>query len=353
MKASGKTALKLGLALGLLTLYAPLCPATPHSPAAIADRAVEIAKQARDRVEYSGKGVKVSSDALFKDFATRTAELQKLLDARGSLEQAGLLAKGDPLGDGRRAHLNGKILMEVGELKKSCDLHLDHLLRSLQRFDDAVAESLVDSQATRAINSNYEIGLEQYVKEEKGRFGEAAAAAEQALAEFRQNGSPKQQTRLRSNYERAKKRLLRIEQRRQLYEARLKVAAMNQKISGLIREKIRVEGHDISSQFRGIMADLYNCFAQVVPIAESGGTGSPEILANLGFNNIGEFRETLSIVEGATAKLHKVLGEMVNDVLAGLGQIKVIDEQGGLSGEMLSVEEEMEFLRQQRRNWNG
>jgi len=317
-----------------------------------ADRAVEIARQARDRVEISSKGVKASSDVLFKEFAERTAELQKLLDTRVNLENAGLLAKDDPMGDARRAHINGKILVEVGALKKVCDKNLDGLLRSLENFDKAVADSLVDSQATRSINSNYEVALDQYINQEKTRFEDAVEAAQEALDNYRDNTDASQHKRLLKQYERAKKRMLQIEQRRKIYNARIKVAAMNQEISGLIREKIRTDGNDVSSRFRAVMTDLYNCFAKIIPVAESGGTGSPEVLANLGFNNIEGFRNTLDIVDDATAKLSKVLDEMVNDVLTGLGEIKVIDEQG-FSSEVMSVEEEMEFLRLQRQNWEG
>ena len=317
-----------------------------------ADRAVEIARQARDRVEISSKGVKASSDILFKEFAERTAELQKLLDTRMNLENAGLLAKGDPMGDARRANINGKILIEVGELKKVCDKNLDSLLRSLENFDRAVASSLVDSQATRSINSNYEVALDQYISQEKTRFERAAEAAQEALDNYQDNQDDKEHKRLLNQYKRAKKRLRQIEQRRKIYEARIKVASMNQEISGMIREKIRADGNDVSSRFRAVMTDLYNTFAKIIPVAESGGTGSPEVLASLGFNNIEGFKNTLDIVDDATAKLSKVLDEMVNDVMAGLGEIKVMDEQGFSAG-ALSVEEEMEFLRQQRQNWDG
>jgi tetratricopeptide (TPR) repeat protein len=332
-------AIGAGLALVLVTATAGY-GSVPSVDIGDADRAVEIARQARDRVEISSKGVKASSDVLFKEFAERTAELQKLLDTRMNLENAGLLTKGYPMGDARRANINGKILVEVGKLKEVCDKSLDGLLRS------------VDSQATRSINSNYEIALDQYISQEKKRFERAAEAAQEALDSYRDNRDTNEQKRLLKQYERAKKRLRQIEQRRRIYEARIKVATMNQEVSGLIREKIRADGNDVSSRFRTVMTDLYNTFAKIIPVAESGGTGSPEVLANLGFNNIEGFKNTLDIVDGATAKLSKVLDEMVNDVMSGLGEIKVIDGQS-FSAEVLSVEEEMEFLRKQRQSWGG
>jgi tetratricopeptide (TPR) repeat protein len=344
-------AIGAGLALVLVTASAGY-GSVPSVDIGDADRAVEIARQARDRVEISSKGVKASSDVLFKEFAERTAELQKLLDTRMNLENAGLLTKGYPMGDARRANINGKILVEVGKLKEVCDKSLDGLLRSLENFDKAVSDSLVDSQATRSINSNYEIALDQYISQEKKRFERAAEAAQEALDSYRDNRDTNEQKRLLKQYERAKKRLRQIEQRRRIYEARIKVATMNQEVSGLIREKIRADGNDVSSRFRTVMTDLYNTFAKIIPVAESGGTGSPEVLANLGFNNIEGFKNTLDIVDGATAKLSKVLDEMVNDVMSGLGEIKVIDGQS-FSAEVLSVEEEMEFLRKQRESWGG
>ncbi len=338
-----------GLALVLATASASYAT-VDRTNIEVADRAVQIARQARDRVEMSSRGVKASSDALFKGFAERTAELQKLLDTRINLEKAGLLEKGDPMGDARRGHINGKILLEVGKLKDICDSRIDELLRSLDNFDQAVADSLVDSQATRSINSNYETALGQYVIQEKSRFELAAQSASEALEQYRDNTDPEQRKRLLKQYQRAKKRLMQIEQRRRIYEARIKVAAMNQKVSGIIREKIRTDGSEISSKFRGVMTDLYNCFAKIIPVAESGGTGSPEVLANLGFGNIENFSDTLDVVGDATGKLNTVLECMFDDVLNGLGEIQVMDDSA-MGGKTLSVEEEMEFLRKQRETW--
>ena len=340
-----------GLFIFLLA-FSSTSHALPYSETKSGDRAVEIAKQARDRVERNGKRLKASSHSLFKEFAERTVELQKLIDTRQRLDKAGFLSKGDPEGDARRAHINARILTEVGELKKVTDKHLASLLNSLQSFDDAVSGSLVDCQATRSINSNYELTLEQYLKQEKTHYEQASEDAHAALTEYQDTENPKLKARFLKRYNRAKKRLMRIGQRRQLYQARIKVAEMNQKISGIIREKIREEGGDISSKFRQVMADLYNTYSKIIPIAEVGGTGTPEILANLGFNNIEELRETLDIVDGAIGKLGVVLDDMVNEVLAGLGEIKVVKD-GSVATESFSIEEEMEFLSKQREEWNS
>ena len=315
------------------------------------DRAVQIAKKSRTRVERSGDDVKQSSRALFKEFADRTAALQELLDTRQQLEESGLLDKNDPAGAARRAHINGKILMEVGKLKKSCDANLADLLRALDRFDAAVAASLVDSQATRSINTNYELALNRYMRDERVRFKQASEQAQKALEAYQEAENPKEKKRLLQRYNRIKRRLLQVEQRRRLYEARVKVAAMNQRFAELVREKIRAEGSDISSEFRDLLANLYNVFAKITPVAEVGGTGSPELMANLGFPNVEELRNTLAVVSDATTKLGGVLDDMVNDVMAGLGEIRVVNTSG-INSESLSVEEEMEFLRQARVHWN-
>ncbi len=336
----------------LLMSTSQVAQATPYSTTSSADRAVEIARHSRDRVERNGKGLKASSQVLFKEFAEQTVALQKLIDTRESLEEAGFLTKGDPAGDARRAHINGKILLEVGELKKACDNHLTGLLYSLEAFDTAVAASLVDSQATRSINSNYELALSHYLKQEKGHFDQASTDAQKSLEAYQNATDPRVKNRRLKKYNRAKKRLVQIDQRRKLYEARINTAAMNQQISGLLREKIREEGNSISPKFRQVMADLYTAFAKITPIAEIGGTGSPEIMANLGFPNIEALRGTLDIVEGSIGKLSDVLDDMVNDVLTGLGEIKVV-KGNGLTEQSFSFEEEMDFLRKQREAWNS
>lgn len=343
----------LGYSLVMMVFWLVVAsPASSYTKTETADRAVQIAKRARDKVELNGKRLKTSSQAMFKAFAERTVVLQKLIDTRERLLKSGFLNKGDQDGDARRANINGKILLEVGELKKVCDEHLSSLLHSLQRFDDAVADSLVDCQATRSMNSNYELTLEQYLKQERGHFEQASNDAQATLEEYQDATDPKVKARLLKKYNRAKRRLIRISQRRNLYEARIKVANMNQKISGIIRERIREQGGDISSRFRKVMADLYNTFSKVTPIAEVGGTGTPEVLSNLGFGNLEQLGETLDIVDGAIGKLGVVLDDMVNDVLAGLGEIKVVKDSS-LPGESFSIEEEMEFLSKQREAWES
>lgn len=347
-----RAAIYLGCIMYVPVLYIQVAIASQDLASLSPDRAVEIARNSRDRIERNGKTLKASSRAVFKEFADRTVALQKLIDTRKELGDAGFLTKGEPTGDARRAHINAKILTEVGELKKVCDQNIDNLLYALDAFDMAVADSLVDSQATRSINSNYGLALDQYLKQEKARFLEADNDAKAALTAYQEETDPRRKTRLRKKYNRTKLRLLQIKGRRKMYEARVKAADMNQKITGVIRTKIKSEGYDISSKFRQVMANLYNTFAKIIPIAEVGGTGSPEILSNLGFSNVEALQETLVVVGDAVDKLGYILDDMVKDVLTGLGGIVVVKDNGVIS-DSISIEEEMEFLRKQREAWNS
>ena len=137
--------------------------------------------------------------------------------------------------------------MEVGSLKRVCDANLPALLAALDAFDDAVAASLVDSQATRSINSSYELALDAYLKQERSYYERAAQDAEAALNEVQSSGDPRQRELAERRYKRSKQRLVQIGQRRQLYEARLRAAEMNQQVRGVIREKIRGEGHSVAT----------------------------------------------------------------------------------------------------------
>ena len=54
-----------------------------------ADRAVVIAKQARAKVEQSGKLPQSTSKEMFTEFARATGELQKLIDTRSEERRGG------------------------------------------------------------------------------------------------------------------------------------------------------------------------------------------------------------------------------------------------------------------------
>lgn len=316
-----------------------------------ADRAVEIAKQSRDRIETSGNMLKESSQAMFTEFAERSGELQRLLDTRERLEQAGLLSRDTAEGRARRAHINARVISEVGRLKDVCDNHLDPLLTSLGAFDQAISESIVDTQATRSISDNHELKIKNYKKAELRRFNQAAEAAEELLNQIRNEQDPRIKRQLVDRYRRVKNRLRQIQQRRNLYENRLRIAAMNQVLSDKTREKIREHGDDIPKKFIAVISNLNNAFYKVVPVAETGGTGFADSLSGFGFSNLKKLSETLDIVSASTQKLDGVLNEMVNDVLKGLDGIQHVEGET-FNAEVMSYEKEMEFIGKERAAWS-
>lgn len=315
-----------------------------------ADRAVEIARQSKDKVERSGKLLQASSKDMFTAFAASTAEFQRLLDARQQLEDAGLLSTDDPDGRARRAHINARILTELGVLKDACDKNLDNLLGALDAFDRAVADSVVDTQATRSINSNYELSLERYLKQERQNFSHAAKNAEEALRAYENATDPDEKRQLQMKYTRIRKQLVQIEQRRRLYESRVKVAEMNQMLTGMIRDKIRRDGTDIPEQFRSVMTSLYTLFSKIVPVAEAGVIEGPDALAAMGFENLSQIRDILGTVSDSTEKLNHVIDGMVNEMIGGLEGIQVMDDPV-MAGGVMSVEDEMAFIYEQKNKW--
>lgn len=323
-------------------------PGTVNSP----DRAVRIAQRASRRVENSGQGLQDSARQVFQAFAERTVKLQKLIDTRRQLEQSGLLDADDADGAARQAHINGRILIEVGEFKKTCDAHLGGLLQALDDFDQTVADSLVDSQGTRSINSNYELSLEQYLKRVRGQFEEAMPEARESLRAWEEATEPRLKEHLRNKYLRAKQRLQRIVQRRKLYEARLKVSATNQKIAGLVRDNIRRQGHEVPARFFALLNRLYIVFAKVTPVAEVGGTAAPALLVRGGMGNLGKVMGNLQVFDDSVGKLDQALDGMVNAMLAGLNNIQIV-EQDGSAGPAMTGAEEMECLRRLSAGWKG
>ncbi len=341
-------AILIFLAVIVLMVIQTLLVATSY---AAADRAVEIARQSRDRIESSGSLLKQSSKKMFAEFAARTGELQRLLDTRQRLEEAGLLSKDDPVGRARRANINARIILEVGRLKAVCDQNIDPLLLSLEAFDRAIAESIIDTQATRSLNDNYELSLKNYRRDELKRFSQAAADAEALLDQIRDAKDPATKQRLVDKYNRVKGRIRHIRQRRMLYESRLKIAAMNQHLSEKTMENIQAHGEQIPKKFIQVITSLNLAFSKVVPVAETGGTGHADALAKLGFSNLTQLSQTLDIVAASTEKLDKVLDTMVNDVLEGLDSIKSVDD-ASVTRETVSYEKEMAFIGSERAAWS-
>ena len=332
------------LAICLVSLFLPALTASCFGKVNTADRAVEISQNAKNQVERSGMRLKKAADVLFKEFAQRTAELQKLINTRKELKAAGLLDKDDPQGRLRLSHLNAKILSQVAELKKAADHNLMPMLDSLEAFDSVAAKSLADTQATRTINNNYELLLANYLDGEKVRFDHAAREAEEAL-ECTQNAETDQEKkRCQQHYLRSKTRIEKVMTRKKVFESRLRIAEINQKVASKIQERIKEEGGSISSKFREVLTKLYLAFGQIVPVAVMGGTDPGSAWGNAEFKSLTEMSSVLDTVDDSLAKLSMVIGEMVGDVTKDLDNVQVV-AGNEVSGGSISFEDEMDYLR--------
>jgi len=325
----------IGLIVINMTLFSNLMAAS--------DPAVQIAKQAKNNVEHSGKHLQYTSDKVFKAFALKTNELQQLLDTRRNLEQTGLLDTSDPLGQARKRHINAKIVENIAELKTICDGNLDQLMQALDQFDQTVVQSIAQSQATRSINTNYELNLKQYMRKAKKRFDAAMKDATTYLQQCEQDKN----NIACENYKRARFRIERILERKKLYETRMAVVSNNQVLSDSIRKQIKDKGFVISSRLRQLIAKLYVTFSKVTPVTIGYGEHN---FSNMQFGQLDNFSQALEIVDNSVTKLNKVLDSMVNDVVGGLGKITEIDGKF-VHGANLSTENELLRLQKYRSEW--
>jgi len=89
------TVIGCGLIMIVLAL-APVSYATAYSETSSGDRAVDIAKKARDRVERNGKRLKASSHSLFKEFAERTVDITEAHRYPSTIGQGRFFSKRRP-----------------------------------------------------------------------------------------------------------------------------------------------------------------------------------------------------------------------------------------------------------------
>ena len=308
------------------------------------DKAIRIIKQSHDRMERSSQNLMASTKPLFQEFAERSVELSKLIDARKQLDEAGLLVKGDPDGDARRIHIDARILTETGELKKFCDSHLAGILNSIANYDRAVVNSVVDSQATRSLIGNRELAMEQYIAKRSRAYAEAIQEASATLEALQNETDPQKKKRLQKKYNNSKKRLNRHEKKKRLYESRLKMTENTEKLSKLMRDNIRNSGSEISSTLRDQLLELYQAFENAVAIVEIG----PEMMSSGSYNlaSMGELQQMARITGPSITKLSNMLGQMTDDMIS---QLSTGFENAAIkSGESFSIEEEMNFLRTAR-----
>ena len=344
LKLSGQMRRYLSVGIMAMTLTGTCLVTSQAAVEQSSDKAIRIIKKSHDRMERSSQNLMASTKPLFQEFAERSVELSKLIDARKELDEAGLLVKGDPDGDARRIHIDARILTETGELKKFCDSHLAGILTSLANYDRAVVNSVADSQATRSMIGNRELAMEQYIAKRSAAYAEAIQDASATLEALQNETDPAKKKRLQRKYNSSKKRLNRHEQKKQLYESRLKMAENTEKLSKLMRDNIRDSGTEISETLRGQLLELYQAFENAVAIVEVG----PEMMSSGSYDlaSMNELKQMANITGPSITKLSNMLGQMTDDMI---NQLTNGFENAAIkSGEEFSIEEEMNFLRTAR-----
>lgn len=303
------------------------------------DRAMEITMQVKDEVGRSGKQLIADTKSFFKNFASQTKELQNIIDTKKALENAGLMDN-----ETVKANINSRFLFAVGELKEYCDKHLSPMLESLENFEKTIARAVVNTQDVKAINSNYELILEQYRRKENKKYNRVETEAKREIEECNRGNIHSC-----SRYQRLKDHLNRIGQNVKMLEARARIAEINQELSGAIRETIKEKGPSIAGKFRQTIDKLYGVFQKIAHVVAIGGT---DILRNLLSESFGlpfgEMEETLEVMLASVEKLDKEIDSIVDGILKSLGCIESPTVGDELKGSQLNVEQEMESLRKLR-----
>ena len=242
-----------------------------------------------------------------------------------------------------------EILVKIGELKEMNDRQLSSLLNALDRFDRTVAEAVVDTQATRSINKNYELSYQQYLKRENRNFNEAIRNAGALIADC-ENGNRSACNR----YKLVKTRIKRMEERKKLYALRVDAAKFNQKMSENIRNLIKEKGREIPWKLRNTLSKLYIAYSKVVPIASTVYQGKEPFsipqLEKLSYN--------FEVMEDAAEKLASVVDGLVSDVIKGWEEkYREFGPEGkvaSLTGrESINTQEELEWLENMKNQWEG
>ena len=290
------------------------------------DRAINIVNRSKQKIEQSGEIVKKTTDEFGKSFAEKVGEIQYLIDVKKDLERKGEL---DHL---TRRVIDGYILLKIGELKESTDKHLPSLLSALDHFDRTVSGVVIDILDTGYINANYKLDYKQLLEREKRHFNKAYNEAEELLQKC-DDGDQNACER----YRRVRMKLERMRQRKTLYDMRIRVAILNQKITERIRDTIKEEGGGIGAKFRNSLSKLYLAYSKVTPLVhfwEQAGALSIPTLTKLS--------ENLEILDLSIGKLVDVVDGIVEGVLKDLGKIGPVPPAPG--GKSINTQEELKRL---------
>jgi len=334
-----------GLIPGMIFFLASSHPYAAQPPRG--DRAMEITRQVKEDVSRSGNQLVSNAKSFFKEFAAKTKDLQNIIDTRKALKNAGMMDE-----EAVRANINARFLTTVGELKQSSDRHLAQMLRSFEDFEETIARAVIDTQNVKAINSNYELALQQYRESGKKKYDQAERDALEELKKCR-----KDDKHACNRYKIKKDGLRRIGQNIRMLEGRARIAEINQKLSVATREMIKNKGPSIAQTFRRTIGKLYEVFLKISHVVAMGGTDIRRILEGEKFGlPFGEMEKTLDTMLASVEKLDTEIEGIVNDVLGSLGSIQPLSEGGDLEieqGAQLVVEEEMESLRKMRQELFG
>lgn len=312
------------------------------------DRAVDISKNARERVNRSGKQLVSSSKAFFSAFAAKTGELQDIIDTKKSLQESGMLDSNPAI----EPNLNARFMTAVGGLKEACDTHVQELQQSLERFEETIGQAIADTQNVKAINSNYELALSEFKKKEQEKYDEAEKRA-MKLLEACEDGDQSACRRYRS----VKSRLMSIAQQARMYSTKVKIAQVNQQLGAALRTKIRNDGPEIAYKMRDMLTQLYASFHKIADIMEIGGPDLKRCLTEGIFGGLStdELNANLDLATQSIGKLSAHIDSMVDSILADLGgmQSPAAGVTQNMAGAQMSAEEELNALNNLRRQMEG
>ncbi len=319
-----------------------------HAQIPPGDRAVEISKRARESVNRSGKQLVSSSKAFFQAFAANTSKLQEIIDTKKALKNSGMLDSNEAI----EPNLNARFMVAVGELKEACDKHILELKRSLEIFEESIAKAIVNTQDVKSINSNYELALKEFKKHEQKKYDKAEKKAMGVLEACNQ-GDKHACNRYRS----MKGKLMSISQQVRLYQTKVKIAQMNQRLGAAMRNKIKNDGPEIAYKMRNVLTHLYASFHKIADIMEVGGPDLKRAITHgiWGGLSTDELNENLDLAIESIEKLNSTIDTMVDSILADLDGVQSPTEgiSSGLSGAQVNAEEELESLSRLRQSTFG
>ncbi len=332
----------IGIFSGIVTAFLLIMPLMLYAAVPSGDRAVEISKRARQSVNESGERLVSSTRAFFQAFAEHTTDLQEILDTKRALRDSGMLENRPDI----EANINARFMNKVGALKKGCDEHVQELTRSLESFEETIAQAIARTQDVKAINSNYELALKEFKKREQKRYGETEKKAMEALE------SCDAGDKLACNrYRNITQRLRGIQHQATVYKTKLKTAQLNQMLGKKMRDKIKVAGPEIAFKMREALTKLYGVYHMLADIMELGGPDMKRSLNDVfGGLSTDVLMNRLDVTTAAIDKLTLAVDEMVGSILGDFDKMKpTAAGVSSLADSQINIEDEMKLLFEMRK----